>query len=63
MMRYDDMPDWKRTNYCGDLSVANVDQNVILYGWIHKHRDMGNLVFIDLRDRQGVVQVVVESED
>ena len=63
MMRYDDLSEWKRTDYCGDLRKGNVDQDVILFGWIHKHRDLGNLVFIDLRDRQGVVQVVVGSED
>jgi aspartyl-tRNA synthetase len=62
-MQYDNLSDWKRTDYCGDLRRGNVDQDVILFGWIHKHRDMGNLVFIDLRDRQGVVQIVVGSED
>ena len=63
MMRYDGLSDWKKTDYCGDLRIANVGQDVILFGWIHKHRDLGNLVFIDLRDRQGVVQIVVGSED
>jgi len=63
MMRYDHLSDWKRTDYCGDLRIANEGQEVTLFGWIHKHRDMGNLVFIDLRDRQGVAQVLVGSED
>ena len=62
MMEFDSLSDWKRTDFCGDLRMANVGQQVVLFGWVHKHRDMGNLVFIDLRDRQGVVQVVVGSE-
>jgi aspartyl-tRNA synthetase len=60
-MEFDNLSDWKRTGYCGDLRIADVGREVILFGWIHKHRDMGNLVFIDLRDRQGVIQVVVGS--
>jgi len=60
-MEFDNLSDWKRTAYCGDLRIADVGREVILFGWVHKHRDMGNLVFIDLRDRQGVVQVVVGS--
>jgi aspartyl-tRNA synthetase len=62
-MAFDFLADWKRTTYCGDLRKDDVGQEVTLFGWVHKHRDMGNLVFIDLRDRQGVVQVVVGSED
>ncbi len=62
-MEFDKLTDWERTAYCGDLRTAHVGQDVILFGWVHKHRDIGNLVFIDLRDRQGVVQVVVGSDD
>lgn len=43
--------------------MADLGQEVVLFGWVHKHRDMGNLLFIDLRDRQGVVQVLVDSEN
>ena len=53
---------WKRTIYCGELSLAHVGQGVILKGWVHRQRDLGNLVFIDLRDREGLVQVVVPSD-
>lgn len=62
-MKFDSLSDWKRTAYCGDLRIPNAGQDVVLFGWVHKLRDMGNLVFIDLRDRQGVVQVTVGSEN
>ncbi|MDH4219123.1 MAG: aspartate--tRNA ligase [Candidatus Aminicenantes bacterium] len=62
-MGFDRLTDWERTAYCGDLRMAHVGQDVTLFGWVHKQRDIGNLVFIDLRDRQGVVQVVVGSDD
>jgi len=52
----------QRTHYCGELRSKNIGDEVFLYGWIHKARDIGNLVFIDLRDREGVVQVVITSE-
>lgn len=63
MTEFDSLSDWKRTAYCGDLRIENAGQEVVLFGWVHKLRDMGNLVFIDLRDRQGVVQITVASED
>jgi aspartyl-tRNA synthetase len=50
----------KRTNYCGSLSVANVGQKVVMMGWVDVRRDHGSLVFIDLRDREGIVQVVLD---
>jgi len=55
--------DWKRTDYCGDLRPGDEGRNVILAGWVQRARDMGNLLFIDLRDRQGVVQVVFSTAD
>ena len=63
MSEFDSLSDWKRTTYCGDLRIADEGREVIVFGWVHKLRDMGNLVFIDLRDRQGVVQVIVGSEN
>ena len=50
----------KRTHYCGDLTSALAGQKVVLMGWVNSRRDHGSLVFIDLRDRQGVVQVVLD---
>jgi aspartyl-tRNA synthetase len=50
----------KRTHYCGQIGKAHVDLEVILMGWVDKRRDHGGLVFIDLRDREGLVQVVLD---
>ena len=47
----------KRTNYCGELSAENVGQRVCVMGWAQKQRDLGSLIFIDLRDRTGIVQL------
>jgi len=55
--------EWKRTGYGGNLRLDHVGQAVVLYGWVNRLRDIGNLVFIDIRDRTGLVQVVVSSDD
>ncbi|MCB9499544.1 MAG: aspartate--tRNA ligase [Erysipelotrichaceae bacterium] len=54
---------FERTNHCGDLRLADVGKSVIVIGWVQKRRNLGSLVFIDLRDRWGIVQVVVKPED
>ncbi|HYE40018.1 MAG TPA: aspartate--tRNA ligase [Ramlibacter sp.] len=51
-----------RTHYCGELSAALVDQTVSVCGWAHRRRDHGGVIFIDLRDREGLAQVVCNPE-
>jgi aspartyl-tRNA synthetase len=52
--------DWKRSHYCGNISAADVDREVVLMGWAHRRRDHGGLIFVDLRDREGLAQVVFD---
>ncbi len=51
-----------KTHTCGELRLLNVGQKVILAGWVNRRRDHGGVVFIDLRDRFGLVQVVASPE-
>lgn len=52
-----------RTNYCGLIDEAYLDQSVTLYGWVHRRRDHGGVIFVDLRDREGLVQVVCDPDN
>ncbi|MCP5177479.1 MAG: aspartate--tRNA ligase [Moraxellaceae bacterium] len=51
-----------RTHYCGSLNESFIDQTVTLCGWVHRRRDHGGVVFLDMRDRDGLVQVVVDPD-
>ena len=52
----------ERTHLCGTLRAANADQQVVLMGWVNRRRDHGNLIFLDLRDRSGIAQIVLDKE-
>ena len=52
-----------RSHNCSDLNTKNVDQKVSLSGWLHRKRDHGNLLFIDLRDHYGITQCVIENDN
>ena len=51
-----------RTNNCGELNIKSVDQTVELAGWIQKIRNLGGMIFIDLRDEFGITQIVISDE-
>ncbi len=58
----DFLGDLKRTHMCGALRASDAGSNVVLMGWVNRRRDLGNLIFIDLRDRSGITQVVITAE-
>ena len=58
----DSLADLKRTCHCGLIREGHVDQTVTVMGWVDRRRDLGSLIFLDLRDREGIVQVVANPE-
>jgi len=58
----DYLEEWRRDRYCGSISAADIGSEVVLMGWAMRRRDHGGLIFIDVRDREGIAQVVFDPE-
>lgn len=57
------MKGWKRSHRCGELSTGNVGEEVTVMGWVQKQRNKGGIIFVDLRDRSGILQIIFEEKD
>ena len=55
--------EFKRTHMCGSLRIEDLGKEVVLMGWVAKKRNLGSLVFIDLRDKTGISQIVIREDD
>ena len=54
--------DMRRTHHCNDLGAQDMGKEVVLMGWVQRRRDHGGVIFVDLRDREGITQVVFNPE-
>ena len=52
---------YRRTDMCGELNISDVNREVVLNGWVAKRRNLGGLIFVDLRDKTGIVQVTFDD--
>ncbi len=62
MIEFESLGGWKRTHYCGEVSSKEIGKNVVLMGWVRRTRDHGGVIFIDLWDRTGIVQIVFSPQ-
>jgi aspartyl-tRNA synthetase len=61
-IKIDPLGDWKRTHDCGSLRADDDGKEALLMGWVNSRRDLGNLIFIDLRDRDGITQIIFDPQ-